>query len=77
MSSFDPSRWLASFEAGGGSYALLPSGRLWLGALGISQDLTDALAEIVGHPERRAAVTDLVKQRAMQTLDLEHIAENN
>jgi hypothetical protein len=77
MSRFDPARWLADFTSAGGSYALLPSGRLWLGVVGIPKHLSGILAQIVGHPDRRAAVTDLVKQRAVHALvdDLEPILE--
>jgi hypothetical protein len=66
--SFDAPGWLARFTAAGSSYALLPSGRLWLGVVGIPHRLTGVLSEIGGHPDRRAAVTDVVKHRAVHVL---------
>jgi hypothetical protein len=77
MSAFDPADWLTRFTAAGGSYALLPSGRLWLGVVGIPQHLSGILAQIVGHPDRRAAITELVKRRAVHALadDFELIVE--
>ena len=75
MTAFDPAEWLDAFTAAGGSYALLPSGRLWLGVVGIPDSLAGVLSRIVGQPDRRAAVTGLVKQRAVHVLadDLETI----
>ena len=72
---FDPAAWLEAFTAAGGSYALLPSGRLWLGVVGIPDSLAGIVSEIVGQPDRRLAVTSLVKQRAVHALadDLETI----
>lgn len=55
--SFDPRAWLSAFVAIGGGYALASGRKLWLVVQDCpADDLTPAMAEIVGRPERAEAI---------------------
>lgn len=62
--TFSPARWLHSLVQIGGGYALASDKRLWLVVADCPADeLTDVMAQIVGHPERQDAVRLTIERR--------------
>jgi hypothetical protein len=63
-STFNPARWLHSLVQIGGGYALASDKRLWLVVADCPADeLTDVMAQIVGHPDRQDAVRLTIERR--------------
>lgn len=63
---FNPSAWLDAYASDGGSYAVTPDGRLWLGIIDfVGEDLTRHTAQLIGHPERNEAIKALVRERSL------------
>jgi len=61
---FDPAAWLDAYESDGGSYAVTPDGRLWLGIIGfVGGDLSKHTLPLIAHPERVEAIKALVRER--------------
>jgi hypothetical protein len=63
--SFDPAAWLDGFAAIGGSYALTPEGKLWLGEIGVGADLRRFTVQLAYRPERVEAIKAAVRERCM------------
>jgi hypothetical protein len=62
--AFSPARWLHSLVQIGGGYALASDKRLWLVVADCPADeLTDVMAQIVGHPDRQDAVRLKIERR--------------
>jgi hypothetical protein len=62
--TFNPARWLHSLVQIGGGYALASDKRLWLVVADCPADeLTDVMAQIVGHPDRQHAVRTVIERR--------------
>jgi len=62
--TFNPARWLHSLVQIGGGYALASDRKLWL-VVGEcpADELTNIMAQIVGHPERQDAVRLTIERR--------------
>lgn len=64
LSSFDPAAWLHALVSIGGGYALASDKRLWLVVADCPADeLTDVMAQVVGHPDRQDAVRLTIERR--------------
>jgi len=62
---FDPTAWLVAFTANGGTYALSPEGRLWLGTVERLRPIESFTADLAGHPDRLEAIKALVRERCL------------
>ncbi len=61
---FDPRRWLSTFTAIGGGYALMADRRLTLLVDRCEgEELTSVMAQIVGHEDRQEAIKTAIEQR--------------
>ncbi len=62
--TFDPAAWLHDLVSIGGGYALASDKRLWLVVADCPADeLTTVMAQVVGHPDRQAAVRTTIERR--------------
>ncbi|MES3054566.1 hypothetical protein O6V14_02875 [Sphingomonas faeni] len=62
--TFDPAAWLHALVSIGGGYALASDKRLWLVVADCPADeLTDVMAQVVGHPDRQDAVRVTIERR--------------
>lgn len=66
---FDPAKWLETFTAAGGSYGIAfgrTGERLCLMVVNVEAfEVERHTVHLIGHPERRAALIALIKERSM------------